>query len=94
MVESIGQGLRTNLKPWDLRAESLQVLGLLSDVDEAATNRSITTLALLAQLGDGGKFGELPVSELDIDTSTGQIAGVRLTYPQRSTSLMPAGVVP
>ena len=94
MVESIGQGLRTNLKPWDLRAESLQVLGLLSDVDVAATNRSITTLALLAQLGDGGKLEDLPVSDLDIDASTGQIVGIRVTYPHRSTSLMPAGVIP
>lgn len=91
VFQSIGQGLRTNLMPRDLRAASLRVLGLLSDVEVAATNGTITTLALPAQLGAGG-FGDLLVSELDIDTSTGQIVGIRETYPHRSTSLMPEGV--
>jgi hypothetical protein len=92
LFQSIGRGLQTNLMPRDLRAASLRVLGLLSDVDVAATNGSITTLALPAQLGEGGEFGNLLVSELDIDTSTGRIVGIRETYPNRSTSLMPVGV--
>ncbi len=92
VFQSIGQGLATNLMPRDLRAASLRVLGLLSDVDVSATNGSITTLALPTQLGDGGEFGDLLVSELDIDTSTGQIVGLRETYPHRSTSLLPAGI--
>jgi RNA polymerase sigma-70 factor (ECF subfamily) len=92
LFQSIGQGLRTNLMPRDLRAASLRVLGLLSDVDVAATNGTITTLALPAELGIGGDFGDLLVSELDIDITTGQIVGIRETYPHRSTSLMPAGV--
>ncbi|MCP2638294.1 hypothetical protein K0817_017200 [Microbacterium sp. HD4P20] len=91
VFQSIGQGLRTNLMPRDLRAASLRVLGMLSGVEVAATNGTITTLAMPAQLG-GGEFGDLLVSELDIDTSTGQIVGIRETYPHRSTSLMPAGV--
>lgn len=92
VFQSVGQGLKTNLMPRDLRAASLRVLGLLNDVDVAATNGAITTLALPAELGQGGEFGDLLVSELDIDTSTGQIVGIRETYPNRSTSLMPEGV--
>lgn len=92
VFQSIGQGLRINLMPKDLRAASLRVLGLLSNVEVAATNGTITTLTLPAKLGIGGQFGDLLVSELDIDTSTGQIVGIRETYPHRSTSLMPAEV--
>lgn len=92
VFQSIGQGLRTNLMPRDLRAASLQVLGLLSNVDVAATNGTITTLSLSAKPGTGGQLGDLLVSELDIDTSTGQIVGIREIHPHRSTSLVPAGV--
>lgn len=92
VFQGIGQGLQTNLMPRDLRAASLRVLGLLSGVDVAATNGTITTLALTYQLGGGGGFGDLRVSELDLDTSTGQIVGIRETFPHRSTSLIPAGV--
>jgi hypothetical protein len=90
LFQSIGRGLQTNLMPRDLRAASLRALGVLNGVDVAATNGSITTLALPAQLGAGGEFGDLLVSELDIDTSTGQIVGIRETYPHRSTNLLPA----
>lgn len=92
VFQNIGQGLRTNLMPKDLRAASLRVLGLLSNVDVAATEGTITTLGLPTELGAGGPFGDLLVSELDIDTSTGQIVGIREAYPHRSTSLIPAGV--
>lgn len=92
LFQSIGQGLQTNLMPRDLRAASLRALSLLSNVDVTATGGAITTLALSASLGLGGEFGNLLVSELDLDTSTGQIVGGRETYPHRSTSLIPAGV--
>lgn len=92
VFQSIGRWLGTNLMPRDLRAASLRALGLLGDVEVAATHGAITTLSLPIELGEGGEFGELLVSELDIDTSTGQIVGIRETYPHRSTSLMPAGV--
>lgn len=92
VFQTIGRSLSTNLMPADLRAASLRVLGLLSDVDVARTVGSITTLELPADLSEGGEFGDLLVSELDIDTSTGLIVGSRESYPHRSSSLMPAGV--
>lgn len=92
VFQSIGRALGTNLMPADLRAASLRVLGLLSGVDVARTNGQITTLAMPVTLGGGGEFGDLLVSELDIDTRTGRIVGSRESYPHRSTSLMPAGV--
>ena len=92
LFQSIGQGLQTNLMPRDLRASSLRVLSLLNNVDVTATNGSITTLALSSSLGLDGEFGDLLVSELDLDTSTGQIVGGRETYPHRRTSLVPARI--
>ncbi len=91
VFQNIGQGLRANLMPDDLRAASLRVLGLLNNVEVTATNGQITTLAMQSSLGWGGQFGNLLLSELDIDTSTGQITGIRESYPNRSTNLVPAG---
>lgn len=92
MFQAIGRYVSADVMPADLRAASLRVLGLLGGVDVAGTNGSVTTLALPADLGEDGEFGDLLVSELDIDTSTGRIVARRETYPHRSTDLMPAGV--
>lgn len=92
VFQAIGQGLGTNLMPSDLRAASLRALGLLSNVEVAATTGTIATLALPTPLDSGGEFGDLLVSELDIDTSSGQVVGIRETYPHRSTALLPSGV--
>lgn len=81
------------------RADSIPASGAshtgghqLTGRDVAATNGTITTLSLSAKPGTGGQLGDLLVSELDIDTSTGQIVGIREIHPHRSTSLVPAGV--
>lgn len=94
VFQSIGRYLGTDLMPADLRAASLRVLGLLSGVDVARTAGPITTLEMPTRIGDGGEgeFGDLLVSELDIDTTTGRITGVRETYPHRSTDMLPAGI--
>ncbi|MGN6221678.1 MAG: hypothetical protein ACTHNQ_19435 [Microbacterium sp.] len=92
IFQAIGRYLSTDVMPADLRAASLRVLGLLGGVDVARTNGTITTLAMPADVGEGGEFGDLLVSELDIDTSSGRIVGSRETYPHRATDLMPAGV--
>lgn len=92
IFQAIGRYVSADVMPADLRAASLRVLGLLGGVDVAGTNGSVATLALPADLGEDGEFGDLLVSELDIDTTTGRIVGRRESYPHRSTELMPAGV--
>lgn len=92
VFQNIGQGLRANLMPDDLRAASLRVLGLLNNVEVIATEGDITTLAMRSSLGWGGPFGNLLLSEIDINTTTGQITGIRESYPNRSTGLVPPGV--
>jgi hypothetical protein len=92
VFQAIGRLLGTDLMPADLRAASLRVLGLLGNVDVAGTNGTVTTLAMTTQFTEETEFGDQLVSELDIDTSTGRIVGIREGYPHRSTSLMPAGV--
>ena len=92
IFQAIGRYLSTDVMPADLRASSLRVLGLLSGVDVAGTTGSVTTLELPTKLGKGGPFGDLLVSQLDVDTSTGRIIGSRELYPARSTELLPAGL--
>jgi len=92
LFQAIGRFLSTDVMPADLRAASLRVLGLLGGVDVARTVDGVTTLEMPAQLDEGGEFGDLLVSELDIDTSTGRIVGSREVYPHRGTDLLPAGI--
>lgn len=92
MFQAIGRYLSTDVMPADLRAASLRALGLLSGVDVAGANGAVTTLQMPVPLSDGNEFGDLLISELDIDTSTGRIVGSRETYPHRSTEILPAGL--
>ena len=92
LFQVIGRYLSTDVMPADLRAASLRALGFLRGVDVAGTVGTVTTLQLPAALGEGNEFGDLLVSEIDIDTSTGRIVGSRETYPHRSTDLLPAGL--
>lgn len=92
LFQVIGRYLSTDVMPADLRAASLRALGFLSGVDVAGTVGSVATLHMPATLDEGNEFGDLLVSELDIDTSTGRIVGSRETYPHRSTDLLPAGM--
>ena len=92
MFQAIGRYISTDVMPADLRAASLRVLGYLQAVDVTGTTGTITTVAMTTPLSEGGEFGDLLVSELDIDTSTGRIVGIRESYPHRATDLLPAGV--
>ncbi len=92
LFQVIGRYLSTDVMPADLRAASLRALGLLSGIDVAGTTGSVTTLQMPVELGEGSGFGDLLVSELDIDTTTGRIVGSREIYPLRATDLLPAGL--
>lgn len=87
---NIGRSLGTDVMPADLRGASLQALALLTSVDVARTEGTVTTLKM--DLPQESDFGDLYVTELDIDTSTGRIVGGREVYPHRSTDLIPDGV--
>ncbi|MFK3676639.1 hypothetical protein ACI2IP_02845 [Microbacterium sp. NPDC090218] len=92
LFSAIGRYLSTDLMPADLRGASLRVLGLLGGVEVERTEGEVTTLALRTDLGEGSGFGDQVLSEIDIDTSTGRIVGIRESYPHRSTTLLPAGL--
>ncbi|WP_309102206.1 hypothetical protein [Microbacterium sp.] len=92
LFHTIGRYLSTDVMPSDLRAASLRALGLIPGVDVAGSTGSVTTLRMSAALSEGNEFGDLLVSELDIDTSTGRIVGSREIYPHRSTKLLPRGM--
>lgn len=92
LFQSIGRTVSTDVMPADLRAASLRALGFLSGVDVARTSGSVTTLEMPVALGDGSEFGDLLVSEIDIDTDTGRIVRSRETYPHRAVDLLPAGL--
>lgn len=88
----IGRYVSSDLMPADLRAASLQVLAMLGGVDVAGTNGSVTTLELRTAIGPGSDLGDELVQQADIDTTTGRVTGYRETYPDRSTSVLPADV--
>lgn len=88
----IGRFVSSDLMPADLRAASLRALAMLSGVDVAGTNGTVTTLELRTALGEGSDLGDQLVQQADIDTSTGRITGYRESYPDRSTSVLPADV--
>jgi len=92
VFQSVGRTLSSDVMPADLRAASLHVLGLLNGVDVAGKADTVVTLEMPVQQGGDDDFGGLLVSELDIDTSTGRIVGVRESYPNHPTDLWPAGV--
>ncbi|MDQ0726458.1 hypothetical protein [Microbacterium sp. W4I20] len=92
VFSAIGRYLSTDLMPADLRAASLRVLGLLGGVDVGKTVGTVTTLELRTELDEPNGFGDQQLAEIDIDTATGRIVGIRESYPHRSTTLMPAGL--
>ena len=92
IFQSVGRTLSSDVMPADLRAASLHVLGLLNGVDVAGTAGNVVTLEMPVQMEENADFGSLLVSELDIDTSTGRIVGIRESYPNHTTELWPAGV--
>ncbi len=92
LFHTIGRYLSTDVMPSDLRAASLRALGLISGVDVSGSTGSVTTLQISAALSEDNEFGDLLVSELDIDTSTGRIVGGREIYPHRSMRMLPAGL--
>lgn len=91
VFQGVGRYLASDVMPADLRAASLHVLGLLNGVDVAGTSGNVTTLTMPMRMEKEADFGDLLVSELDIDTSTGRIVGSRESYPNHKSDLWPAG---
>ncbi|UPL14037.1 hypothetical protein [Microbacterium galbinum] len=90
IFQNIGHFLSTDVMPAELRAATLHTVALLSGVEVARTDGSVTTLRMESHLDEGSEFGDLLVSEIDINTESGHIVGGREVYPHRPTDLLPA----